>query len=363
MFGAPTPRQFIPIAILIVLGLVLPLVLPQYFLYIGNLLMMYAVLALGFDILLGWSGQFAFAHIAFFGIGIYGTALLQIRLGIPFVIGMPIAALGAGLIGFLIGVPATRLRTVYLALATFAFAECAQWVFRTWDSVTNGTDGVRIPAPRIFGFIVEKDASAFPVLALILALVLVSMLFLSTSKFARSLGAIRESEHVAAVSGINVAFVKVLAFTISAVYAGIAGGMYTLFQSFVSPDALDVTLLVLLLSMLVVGGSGSIPGVVIGVVLMGVFPEILRFAPPRLLVWQEFVYGLIIVLAIMFMPRGVWGIVQARAQRKTSLAAKHELMEGNKEAQRYPDGIALLDSRFDAPLRRPASAQSLHDGR
>jgi branched-chain amino acid transport system permease protein len=222
---------------------------------------------------------------------------------------------------------------------------------------------VRIPAPRIFGFIVEKDASAFPVLALILALVLVSMLFLSTSKFARSLGAIRESEHVAAVSGINVAFVKVLAFTISAVYAGIAGGMYTLFQSFVSPDALDVTLLVLLLSMLVVGGSGSIPGVVIGVVLMGVFPEILRFAPPRLLVWQEFVYGLIIVLAIMFMPRGVWGIVQARAQRKTSLAVKHELMEGNKEAQRYPDGIALLDSRFDAPLRRPASAQSLHDGR
>jgi branched-chain amino acid transport system permease protein len=324
MFGAPAPRQFIPIAILIVLGFVLPLILPQYYLYMGNLLMMYAVLALGFDILLGWSGQFAFAHIAFFGIGIYGTALLHIRLGIPFVIGMPVAAAAAGLIGFLIGMPATRLRTVYLALATFAFAECAQWVFRTWDSLTNGPDGVKIPAPQVFGYVVGTDASAFPVLALILGLVLVSMLFLSTSKFARSLGAIRESEHVAAASGINVAFVKVLAFTISAVYAAIAGGMFTLFQSFVDPDALDVRVLVLLLSMLVVGGSGSIPGVLVGVALMGVLPEVLRFAPRNLLVWQEFVYGLIVLLAIMFMPRGIWGIVQARVQRKISIAAKHE---------------------------------------
>jgi branched-chain amino acid transport system permease protein len=333
MFGAPRPRQFIPIAILVAFGFVLPLVLPQYFLYIGNLLMMYAVLALGFDLLLGWSGQFAFAHIAFFGIGIYGTALLQIRLGVPFLLGMPIAAVGAGLIGFLIGVPAARLRTVYLALATFAFAECAQWVFRTWDSLTNGADGVKIHAPRIFGYVLGTDGSAFPVVALILALVLVSLLFLSTSKLARSLGAIRESEHVAAASGINVPFVKVLAFTISAVYAGIAGGMYTLFQSFVNPDAVGATLLVLLLAMLVVGGSGSIPGVVIGVALMGVLPEVLRFAPRRLLVWQEFAYGAIVLLAIMFMPRGIWGIVQARVRRRISVSARHEQVQEGKRAR------------------------------
>ncbi len=105
-------------------------VLPQYFLYLGNTLMMFAVLALGLDLLLGWAGQFAFAHIAFFGIGIYASALLQMRLGVPFVVGMPLAAALAGLIGLLIGFPATRLRTVYLALATFAFAEGAQWVLR-----------------------------------------------------------------------------------------------------------------------------------------------------------------------------------------------------------------------------------------
>lgn len=324
MFGAPKGRQFIGIALLLLAGVVLPFVLPQYLLYMGNLLMMYAVLALGFDILLGWSGQFAFAHIAFFGIGIYGTALLHIRLGVPFLIGMPVAAVAAGAIGFLIGMPATRLRAVYLALATFAFGECAQWVFRTWDSLTKGADGIKIPAPRIFGYVVGTDSRAFPVVATILAVVLVGTLFLSTSKLARSLSAIRESEHVAAASGIDVAFAKVVAFAISAVYAGIAGGMFTLFQSFVNPDAVGATLLVLLLSMLVVGGEGSIAGVMIGVVLMGSLPELLRFTPRRLLVWQEFSYGLIVILAIMFMPRGIWGMVQARARRKPGGSARQE---------------------------------------
>jgi branched-chain amino acid transport system permease protein len=226
------------------------------------------------------------------------------------------------------------LRAVYLALATFAFAECAQWVFRTWDSVTNGADGLRISAPRIFGYVVGTDRSAFPVVTLILALVLVSILFLSTSKLARSMCAIRESEHVAAASGIDVALVKVLAFTISAVYAGVAGGIYTLFQSFVNPDVLGVSQLVLVLTMLVVGGSGSIPGVVIGVALMGLIPELLRAAPRGLLVWQEFAYGLILILTIMFMPRGIWGALQTRLQRKVAVAVTAGQPEVGNRAER-----------------------------
>jgi branched-chain amino acid transport system permease protein len=328
MFGSPTLRQLIPAAVLIVLGLALPHLLPQYFLYAGNLLMMYAVLALGFDILIGWSGQFAFAHIAFFGVGIYGTALMHAKLGVPFIVGMPVAAIAAGLIGVVIGIPAARLRTVYLALATFAFAESASWVLRSWGPVTNGTDGIKIVPADVLGYAVGTDRSAFPVAASILALVLVATLFLSRSSFARSLAAIRESEHVATASGINVARTKVLAFAISAVYAGIAGGMYTLFQSFVNPDSLDATLLVLLLSMVVVGGSGSIGGVLVGVVLMGTLPEALRYAPRNLLVWQEFVYGLVLILCMMFMPRGVWGIVLARRQRRVSSAARRAAGSG-----------------------------------
>jgi branched-chain amino acid transport system permease protein len=279
MHGELHWRTFAGIAILLALGVLLPLVLPEYFLYLGNTLMMYAILALGLDLLLGWSGQFAFAHIAFFGIGIYTSALLQIRLGVPFIVGVPIAAMFAGLVGLLIAIPATRLRTVYLALATYAFAECAQWVFRTWDSVTKGSDGLRISPPDIFGYVVGTDRRAFPVMA----------------------------------------------FVLSAVFAGLAGGTFTLFQSFINPDSVGLAQLILVLTMVVVGGSGSIAGVLVGVVLIGLLPEILRAAPRGLLVWQEFAYGLILVLATMFMPRGLWGVAQtffARTPKPATTAAK-----------------------------------------
>jgi branched-chain amino acid transport system permease protein len=313
MYGAPPTRQLVALAVLAMAGFVLPRVLPDYFLYIGNLLMTYLVLAIGLDLLLGWTGQFAFAHVAFYGVGIYGTALLNMRFGVPFIFGMPLAALLAGAIGFAIALPATRLRTVYLALATFAFAECAQWVFRTWDSVTRGPDGLRMSAPQVLGFTISNDRDAMPVIAVITALVLGATLYLVRSKLGRAFCAVRDSEHVAAASGIDVRRVKVLAFVISAVYAGIAGGMYTLFQSYVHPDGLGVWTLVLLLTMVVVGGSGSVAGMVLGVLLIGLLPEVLRAAPRGLLVWQEFAYGLILILAIMYMPRGIWGLF-ARAR-------------------------------------------------
>jgi branched-chain amino acid transport system permease protein len=276
------------------------------------LLMMYAVLAIGLDLLLGWSGQFAFAHIAFFGVGIYGTALLHSRFGIPFVVGLPIAAALAGAIGWIIAIPSTRLRTVYLALATYAFAECAQWAFRTFDSITGGGDGLRIKPPSVLGHVTGSDPAALPVVAVILALMLLATLYLTRSRLGRHLCAIRDSEHVAAASGIDVNRVKITAFTLSAAYAGVAGGMYTLFQSFVNPDVLGVAQLVLVLTMVVVGGRGSIIGVLLGVVVIGLLPEFLRAAPRGLLVWQEFFYGLILILAVMFMPRGLWGVIEDR---------------------------------------------------
>lgn len=301
-----------PLTILIAAGFALPYLLPQYFLFLGNVLMMYAVLALGLDILLGWAGQFAFAHIAFFGIGTYTTALLQAKFGIPFVFGMPIAAAFAGLIGVLIGFPATRLRTVYLALATFAFAEGAQWVFNAWDNVTGGPDGLRIGAPSVLGYRTGTDPSAFPVMTIILALVIAATSYLTTSKFGRAMCAVRESEHVAAASGIDVRATKVWAFAISAVYAGIGGSMFTLYQSFVNPEVFGFGQIVLILSMIVVGGLGSIPGVLLGVVLLGLLPEVMRTTMRSLLIWQELVYGLILILSMMFMPRGIWGLVGNR---------------------------------------------------
>jgi branched-chain amino acid transport system permease protein len=141
-------------------------------------------------------------------------------------------------------------------------------------------------------------------------------MYLTTSKFGRAMCAVRESEHVAAASGIDVRATKVWAFAISAVYAGVAGGMFTLFQSFVNPDVFGFGQVVLLLSMIVVGGLGSIPGVLVGVALLGLLPEIMRTTMRGLLIWQEFAYGLILILVVMFMPRGIWGLMSRREPRR-----------------------------------------------
>lgn len=310
MYGGLRATEFAGLLLILLAGFILPHMLSGYLLYTGNMLMTYAILAIGLDLLLGWSGQFAFAHIAFFGIGIYGTALLESRLGVPFVASMIIASSISGLLGFLIGLPATRLKAVYLALATFAFAECAQWVFRTWDPVTGGSDGLRFRPPEIFGYATGTDRSAFPVVAIILTLVLAATLYLTKSRLGRHLCAIRDSEHVASASGIDVRAVKVTAFTISAVFAGIAGGAYTLFQSFINADVLGAAQLVTVLTMVVIGGSGSIPGVLLGVLVIGLLPELLRAMPQSMLVWQELVYGAILVLSIVFMPQGLWGFIK-----------------------------------------------------
>jgi branched-chain amino acid transport system permease protein len=312
VYGTPAIARLLPLLVLVLLGALLPWFLPQYFLYIGNVLMMYAVLAIGLDLLLGWAGQFAFAHIAFFGLGAYATVLLQTRLGLPFVIAMPLSAVAAGILGMLIAFPAARLRAVYLALATFAFAEGAQWVFNAWDSVTGGADGLRIKAPELFGYQLGTDPRAFPVVALVLALVIGATMYLTTSKLGRALCAIRDSEHAAAASGIDVRATKIAVFAISACYAGIAGGMFTMFQSFMNPATFGFSQIVLVLSMIVVGGLGTLPGTLIGVAILGLLPEVMRTAMRSLLIWQELVYGLILVLAMMYMPRGLWGLVRRK---------------------------------------------------
>jgi branched-chain amino acid transport system permease protein len=315
MYGAPSWRRLAPLLLLIAAGFALPHLLAAYYLYLGNVLMMYAVLALGLDVLIGRAGQFAVAQTAFFGIGCYTTALLNANHGVPFIVGMPLGALLAGLVAMAIALPATRLRNVYLALATYAFAEGAQWVFNSWTAVTNGVDGVKIRPTHLFGVIVRADGDAFPIMACILALVLAATLYLATSRFGRSMAAIRESEPVALASGVDVRRVKVLAFALSGVYAGVAGGMFTLYQSFVNPEQFGFVTIVLLLSMIVVGGLGTIPGVLIGVVILGLLPELLRTVLRSFQIWQELAYGVILILTMMFMPRGVWGFIRNLADR------------------------------------------------
>ena len=279
--------------------------LPVYALYVANLLLMYAVLAVGLDILLGLAGQFAFAHIAFFGIGVYTSGLLGNLFGLPFPLPLLAGAVLAGAAAFLIAIPALRLRNIYLALTTYAFAAAAQWVFHSWDSVTAGSNGLRLSPTVFFGWHIVDDRDAYPVLLAVALVMALLRLGLQRSKLGRSMAAVREAEPLALASGVDVKRVKVLAFTISGFYAGIAGGMLPLFQSYVHPDTLGLEALVVTLTMVVVGGLGSLGGVLIGTAAMGLLPEILR----DVAVMRELIYGLILILSVVFMPRGLAGLI------------------------------------------------------
>jgi len=322
MYGSLSFKQLSPLLALLLGGVVLPMFANEYYLYLGNVLMMYAVLAIGLDILMGWAGQFAFAHTAFFGLGCYTTALLNIKFGVPFVIGMPLAALLAGVVGVLVAIPATRMRDIYLALATFAFAEGMYWVFNTWEQVTGGSTGLRIIASNVLGFKVANDVSAFPVSVVLLCLMIAATMYLSRSRLGREMSAVRESEHVAMSSGIDVRRIKVIAFGISAIYAGVAGGMFTLAQSFVSPEQFGFNTAILVLTMIVVGGMGKLPGVLIGVAMLSMLPEVLRTTMRSYQIWQELVYGLILILSIMFMPRGIWGSLAGVFTRNSGVSKR-----------------------------------------
>ena len=292
--------------VLVVLVAAATPLLPAYEVYLANLLLMYAVLALGLDVLLGMAGQFAFAHTAFFGIGVYTTGVLGNRFGLGFPLPLIAGALLAGAIAVLIAVPALRLRQIYLALTTYAFAAAAQWVFHSWDAVTNGANGLRLAPTRLFVWRIVDDRDAYPMLLGIALLMLLLRLALQRSRLGLRMAAVHESEPVALASGIDARRVKIVAFGISGLYAGVAGGMMPLFNSYVHPDLFGLETLVAILAMVVVGGLGSAGGVLAGVLLIGLLPE----ATSNLQVLRELAYGAVLILAVMFMPRGIAGAVR-----------------------------------------------------
>ncbi|MEW6266257.1 MAG: branched-chain amino acid ABC transporter permease [Thermodesulfobacteriota bacterium] len=284
--------------------LILPLYLATYSIYIINIIFIYIILALGLNILIGIAGQFGLCHVAFMGIGVYTYALLRIHLDLPFPLAILAGALLASLVGFIIALPAIRLSDIYLALATFSFGEFLQWVFNSWDSVTRGPNGLQIPAARIGSFKFISDESVYYLILIVMILIILLTISILNSKFGRGFIALRESEPAAKAAGVNVTVYKALAFAISAFYAGIAGGLYGVLLPFIHPSSLGFMTTILALSMIVVGGMGSIPGAIIGACALGVIPELMR----EFVFLQEMVYGLVLMLFMAVIPNGLYGL-------------------------------------------------------
>lgn len=291
----------------------LPFGTSGYVIFVANLLMVYLVLALGMHIVIGEAGQFSFAHTAFYGIGIYTVAILNNAFHLPFFLNILLGGLLAAVVGLFVGGLALRMRDIYLALVTFAFGEVMQWIFMNLTGLTGGSSGLRMTPANLFGFEVVSDKEAYLFVLIFAALFLTATVLLSRSRLGSSFRAVRESDVAAMAMGINVKRMKIIAFALSAFYAGCAGGMFTLFSSFIHPESLGFQTTILILIMVVVGGLGSVAGVLGGVIVFGLVAEMLR----HVLAGQEIIYGIVLMLFMMYAPRGLFTFVNDRLHNKS----------------------------------------------
>ncbi len=313
---APGPREDRKrIRVLVGIGLALvgvaialPFFTTGYVVYIANLLLVFTVLSLGMHIVIGEAGQFSLAHAAFYGLGIYTAGLLNNALGLPLLFNILAGGIVAAVCGFAIGFLSLRMRDIYLALSTFAFGEAMQWLFLNWTPVTGGPNGLNFQPASLFGWTILSDKAAYPLVAVITVAFIAATLVIHFSTLGRSFRAVRESEIAAAAVGIDVKRVKLLAFTLSAFFAGAAGGLYTTFSTFIHPESLGFQTTILVLTMVVVGGIGSVWGAIGGAIVFGLIAELLRQVPS----YQEVIYGCILMLFMMYLPRGVFSLFGRR---------------------------------------------------
>src|SRR5215831_13330796 len=281
--------------------LVLPAVANQYTLFVGNLMLLYIILALGLNILVGFAGQLAFANAAIYGIGAYGTALLQVHLGCSFWAAAPVGAVLAMVIGTLLAFPALRLSGIFLALATLAFAQATQWVLWHWQSVTFGAGGFRTHAPEFAWLAIKQDYGIYFVSWCTTVLLLLFSWRIMRSRIGRAFVAMRDGEIAAQALGIDLFAYKAMAFALSSFYAGVAGALYSGLLGYMSPEGFDLFQMIIQQAMIVVGGLGSVVGSVLGAALLVYIMEFLREFKST----QEIVFGALLVGFMVFQPNGL----------------------------------------------------------
>ena len=293
---------------------------------------LYAMLGMGLNVLTGYTGLVSLGHAGFYGIGAYVCALLQVRLGLDFWTALLAAGLFSALIGFLLGLPTLRLSGSYLSIVTLGFCEIVLMILKRWEPVTNGNYGVRnIPKPVLFGLQLNLTNGGFLLLILFLTtLTALGCLALKKSNIGRTFLAIKDDELAATMMGINTSFYKIMAFVVSAFITGIGGGFYSVVNGYIEPTNFVFNISILILSVVIVGGLGTIRGMVFGAALLQLFPEVFR----GLNEWRFVVYGLLLVLMMRFRPQGALGwqstLPYHFSKRAQKLMAEEEQANANK---------------------------------
>ena len=323
--------------------------LGRFWLRIIDFALLYAMLALGLNIVVGFAGLLDLGYVAFYAVGAYLYAILaspHFGIHLPFWMLLPLGAGLAGIFGVLLGAPTLKLRGDYLAIVTLGFGEIVRIFMNNLDrpiNITNGPQGINLVDPIRFGeFSLARKHEVFGVtftdlhqyyylfLLLTLAVIFICMR-LQDSRIGRAWVAIREDEIAAEAMGINTRNVKLLAFAMGATFGGVAGGLFASMQAFVSPESFNLNESIIILCMVVLGGMGHIPGVVLGAILLTALPEALRYSSDvqEMLFSRVFIdpanlrmllFGVVLVAMMLFRPEGLW----PSPQRQRELTERDE---------------------------------------
>lgn len=262
----------------------------------------YALLAIGLNITIGLTGLLVLGYIAFYAIGAYTYALLSVHFNVSFFLCLPISAVTAIIMGILVGLPVLRLRGDYLAIVTLGFGEITRIALNNWDSLTRGPNGIiGIARPHIFGLEFHTPLQYYYLVIVLLILGVFVFNRLNDSRIGRAWIAIKEDERAASAMGINCTNLKLLAFAISAAFAGVAGAFFAAKATHVSPESFTFFESALVVCMVVLGGMGSVNGAILGAACLIIFPEFFReFGNLRMLL-----FGVVMILMMRFKPEGL----------------------------------------------------------
>ncbi|ALS29944.1 ABC transporter [Paenibacillus sp. 32O-W] len=298
-------RKKIGLVVAFVLLALFPVVISDFYIQrIAVISCIFAILASSLGLLVGQVRLVSAGHAGFFGIGAYTSALLTTKGEMPFWVGFVAAIALTALIGFLFSVPVLRLKGHYLAMATLAFGIITQMVLLNWESLTNGPNGVPgIPYASLFFLDLDSDRKMYYFTLILLVLILWGLSRLYRSPVGRTFHLIREDAVAAATLGVHVVRYKVIAFTLSAGLAGLAGSLFAHYMSFINFDTFSPLESFMILAMVVVGGMQSLLGPVLGAVLLSSIPELLR----ELSDYRMLIYGVVLVVVLLFRPQGILG--------------------------------------------------------
>jgi branched-chain amino acid transport system permease protein len=294
-----------------------------YYLHLVTLSLIWVIMTEGLNVIQGLAGYVSIAQASFFGIGAYASSLLVLRLGMPFWAALPIVLLIVAVGGLIVGYPSLRTQGHYFAIITLAFCTVLWLLMMTLHDLTGGEEGIsKIPPPDpVFGIDFSNKIN-FYYLILAMAVLTVFLVYrLKHSKIGRAFITIRENEQLAQAVGISLVKYKTMAFVISAVFGGLAGAFFAPYMKFINPSTFGGDYSMNAILAIIMGGSGTVAGPVIGSFLMNFLPEYLRVAESMRMV----IYGLMLILITIFLPQGIVGVATAlRGRIKERFAAKKE---------------------------------------